>query len=347
MITLFIVAVIAALAFAALDISGFVNELVGDGEVQAEGAEAVEIVDGKPVSQTPAETTQEDGFLSFPDDEEGAAGAETPGADAAQQPPSFTAIDPNTLPEEVKPFYKNMLADYTRKTQELAENRRQFEQQSQVYQSDFIQQAVQLQQIGARDPAQFLNAIISYADRARQYGIQQGLIDPATTPQLTQAELPEGVDYEDLTPTEQFLYNKVSQLGGKLTEAEQRLQAYEPVADESRRQAGQAKLTAAFTSIEGDLRIRLSENQKNEIAALAVQRGVRDEDGLKTVIKSWVFDKQRTSRSSSAQDIEKRSMGGGSNGNGHSTFNSNGAPALQGRKKLSIEEFVNNFTETG
>lgn len=41
---------------------------------------------------------------------------------------SFTGLDPNNLPEDLQPLYKNMQADYTRKTQELAEQRRLFSQ---------------------------------------------------------------------------------------------------------------------------------------------------------------------------------------------------------------------------
>lgn len=36
----------------------------------------------------------------------------------------FSSVDPNSLPEEVKPIYKSLQADYTRKTQAAAEERR-------------------------------------------------------------------------------------------------------------------------------------------------------------------------------------------------------------------------------
>jgi len=41
---------------------------------------------------------------------------------------SFTGLDPTNLPEDLQPLYKNMQADYTRKTQELAEQRKLFSQ---------------------------------------------------------------------------------------------------------------------------------------------------------------------------------------------------------------------------
>jgi len=40
---------------------------------------------------------------------------------------SFTGFDPNLLPEDMQKVYKSMQADYTRKTQEIAEMRRQYD----------------------------------------------------------------------------------------------------------------------------------------------------------------------------------------------------------------------------
>ena len=41
---------------------------------------------------------------------------------------SFTGLDPVNLPEDLQPLYKNMQADYTRKTQEIAEQRKLYQQ---------------------------------------------------------------------------------------------------------------------------------------------------------------------------------------------------------------------------
>lgn len=41
---------------------------------------------------------------------------------------SFTGLDPSNLPDDLQALYKNMQADYTRKTQEIAEARKTFEQ---------------------------------------------------------------------------------------------------------------------------------------------------------------------------------------------------------------------------
>lgn len=42
------------------------------------------------------------------------------------EPESFTGFDPSVLPEDMQAVYKSMQADYTRKTQEIAELRRGF-----------------------------------------------------------------------------------------------------------------------------------------------------------------------------------------------------------------------------
>jgi len=47
----------------------------------------------------------------------------------------FTNINPETLPEDLKPLYKNMLGDYTRKTQELSARRKDFDTKESTYQN--------------------------------------------------------------------------------------------------------------------------------------------------------------------------------------------------------------------
>lgn len=46
---------------------------------------------------------------------------------------NFTNINPDELPEELQTVYKSMLADYTRKTQELADMRKQFTEKEQHF----------------------------------------------------------------------------------------------------------------------------------------------------------------------------------------------------------------------
>lgn len=50
-----------------------------------------------------------------------------PGAAPAQPADSFTPINPDDLPDELKPLARQLQADYTRKTQALAEQRKAYE----------------------------------------------------------------------------------------------------------------------------------------------------------------------------------------------------------------------------
>jgi hypothetical protein len=62
---------------------------------------------------------------------------------ATEAPDSFTKLDPNALPEEVQPYYKSMLADYTRKQQEAAPWRKLGEELG-VDSPDAIKEAAEL-----------------------------------------------------------------------------------------------------------------------------------------------------------------------------------------------------------
>lgn len=55
---------------------------------------------------------------------------------------SFTRLDPASLPNEVRPYYDSMLADYRRKTQEVAEQRRGYEALEQYGGADVAVQAL-------------------------------------------------------------------------------------------------------------------------------------------------------------------------------------------------------------
>jgi hypothetical protein len=69
------------------------------------------------------------------------------------EPESFTAFDPTVLPEDMQKVYKSMQADYTRKTQEVAELRRSYESFSEagVDPNDALQAVGFLQQLN-NDP---------------------------------------------------------------------------------------------------------------------------------------------------------------------------------------------------
>lgn len=89
----------------------------------------------------------------------------------ATTPDAFTAVDPSSLAPELQSIYKGMQADYTRKTQEIAEQRRLFDQ------------------LGGQE---------QMTEAARLY---QSLQNPANWPQLYN-ELKDGMEQLGLTPQE-------------------------------------------------------------------------------------------------------------------------------------------------
>jgi hypothetical protein len=105
---------------------------------------------------------------------------------------SFTKFDPNTLPEDLQTVYKSMQADYTRKTQEVADIRRQMTafSESGVDPSDALEATQFLQRLN-QEPAiaaEFANDI---QRRLEQMGFGQ---------QAVQDDAPNDVSYEGLPP---------------------------------------------------------------------------------------------------------------------------------------------------
>lgn len=69
--------------------------------------------------------------------------AETQESTEAPQEESYTRIDPKTLPPELQAMHKSLLGDYTKKTQEIARQRKEFEQRQQATQEPQEQTQVQ------------------------------------------------------------------------------------------------------------------------------------------------------------------------------------------------------------
>lgn len=87
---------------------------------------------------------------------------------------SFTGFDPNVLPEDMQAVYRSMQGDYTRKTQELAEIRRDYESFSEmgVDPNDAIE-AVQLWQRVHEDPEFAMQIAQGLQNRLEQMGYNQ------------------------------------------------------------------------------------------------------------------------------------------------------------------------------
>jgi len=111
--------------------------------------------------------------------------------DKQHEAESFTGFDPTILPEDMQKVYKSMQADYTRKTQEVSDLRRQYEAFSEKgVDADVALQAVGFVEQLNNDPA----FALQIADQIRQV---MGTPDDS---QQTETETPDNNSYEGLPP---------------------------------------------------------------------------------------------------------------------------------------------------
>ena len=106
---------------------------------------------------------------------------------------SFTGFDPSVLPEDMQAVYKSMQADYTRKTQEIAELRRSYEAFSEAE----VDPEVALQAVG------FLQELNTNPEFAMQIAaqIQQNVGAPGVSqPDIETTSENNDVSYEGLPP---------------------------------------------------------------------------------------------------------------------------------------------------
>lgn len=128
------------------------------------------------------------------------AATETP---APQAPDSFTNVDPASLPPQLQPIYKSMQADYTRKAQEIAEARRQFDSIGGFEQA---QQAVQFATALNSDPDFALRVHQQLSDSLQAAGLTPAQAAAEATRQVSEAASTDAYDEDDpLSPLQKEL----------------------------------------------------------------------------------------------------------------------------------------------
>ena len=113
------------------------------------------------------------------------AGVEQIVEDNQPEVESFTGFDPSTLPEDMRAVYRSMQGDYTRKTQEIAELRRQYESFSEAG----VDPDTALQAVG------FLQALNTDPEFAKQVAAQ--IQQNAGTPDVSQPGMSETPNYDN------------------------------------------------------------------------------------------------------------------------------------------------------
>lgn len=131
--------------------------------------------------QVPAQETQTPASPTPPAPSEVAPTSNQQAPAAPEAEDSFSNIDPNSLPEELKAQYRNMQADYVRKTQALADQRKQFESIGDV---DRASQAVEFLNALETDP-QFVVSVHQQLSAA----LQEAGLTPAQANAQAAAEI--------------------------------------------------------------------------------------------------------------------------------------------------------------
>lgn len=169
--------------------------------------------------------------------------------------PSFTDnVDPNNLPEELKTIYKNMQADYTRKTQELAERRKAFDEKESQWET-------KLQEFGAA---------VQERDQWRQWyasiEADNGGDDPAADPALNHT--PTGDEDGDAMTSA-----KIAQLEKTIQELQGKLGNYDDLIKSTQDRTG--RMFAYHTQLSDILRSH-PEVDRDKLVKHAVDKGFTD-----------------------------------------------------------------------
>jgi len=135
---------------------------------------------------------------------------------------AFTNVDPNTLPPELQSIYKSLQGDYTRKTQEIAQERKLFESlggQEQVMQAAQLYQTLQ-------NPAYWGQLHAELTENMQQLGIPIEQAEAQATAQVQQVQAQSGaespIDWSDpdLAPLK-VMYDDLQSVKSSITQREQ------------------------------------------------------------------------------------------------------------------------------
>jgi len=106
---------------------------------------------------------------------------------------SFTKFDPNVLPEDMQQVYRSMQADYTRKTQEIADLRRNYEAFSDTgVDPTEANNILQMWQAMDTDPDVAHQFVSAMQNRLQEMGYDAQQVEEAS---------PDVIDYEGLPPS--------------------------------------------------------------------------------------------------------------------------------------------------
>lgn len=172
-------------------------------------------------------------------------GIATPGEAATPTEDSFTKLDPNALPPELRPYYTSMQADYTRKMQEAAPFRSLADDMG--LGADDLRQAAELYS-ALQDPNQLVQFHSELSAALEATGLSPAAAAEAATEhiQTVQAGTPPGQQWSE-DPEER----RIQELESRLTRFEQSEQERN---EQFRREQMQMALVSEMNRQEGIIR---------------------------------------------------------------------------------------------
>lgn len=200
------------------------DQAVADALTAAAQEDGFENSQSRALREAASEVTGEQANATAPE-----GGPEAEGQSAEE---SFSRLDPNSLPDEMLPYYRSMQADYTRKTQELAEQRAQYAALEQYGGVETATQALQwVESLQNPDNALALHRDLTQALVERGYDV--GTAQQIAGQQVQQAQAEEMDGFEDTSVQDP----RVDELQAKLDQFEQWAAQREQAEFENRLQA--------------------------------------------------------------------------------------------------------------
>ena len=203
---------------------------------------------------------------------------------------SFTSVDPNTLPPELRATYKSLQADYTRKTQEAAPYRK-FAEQTGMNVEDLqrvLAEYNQFSNVLQNNPAQLVQALFQQGRISKEQAVQMlGIEPPKKEPGIDLSDNPYAEDKDLQT----FLNAQLQKaLGEAVKPYQEKIGALEQW-KQAREQAEQAQKVSQFkTTIEqkfNQLKEKFPDIDENKLWQEARRLTLPPEDADLAVIKAY------------------------------------------------------------
>lgn len=203
---------------------------------------------------------------------------ETPAPAEAPKEDSFTRIDLNAVPDELKPLARSLQADYTRKTQEVAEQRKAFESLDEFGGVDAAREAVEFVTALSTDPNYALavheqltqalsSAGLTPAQASREASRQINQAIETAPPQEDPDEFGLGVDpaYE----------RKLAEMERRTAETDQKLAQIEAWRQQEEENRLQYAMMSEMNQMHADVvqKYNFDEDQMSRVYALAYSTG--------------------------------------------------------------------------